>query len=249
MRVALVTGATSGIGEATARLFVKNGMAVVAGGRGRDRLDELVNRLSPDGGEIVAVPGDLTDPSTLPAMFEAAVRQWGQEPNVAVLSAGRGLAGTVLSSDPARWAELAEVNYLSVLRQLRECAGRMARDNAPGDERVADIVVLGSTVGRQVSAANPVYGSTKFAVHSLVDALRQEVCRRGVRVSLVEPGFVRTGFQRAAGYDPVWFEEVARDNGPLLTGEDVAAAIAFVVGQPAHVHIDDVRIRPTRQQA
>jgi NADP-dependent 3-hydroxy acid dehydrogenase YdfG len=248
MRVALITGATSGIGEATARLFVKQGFAVVANGRRTDRLDELVSRLSSDG-QVVAVPGDVTDPRTLPAMFDAATAQWGRDPDIAVLAAGRGLPGTVLTSDPTRWDELADVNYLSLLRQLRECAGRMARDETAGNGSVTDIVVLGSTVGRQVSSANPVYGATKFAVHSLVDALRQEVCRRGVRVSLIEPGFVRTGFQGAAGYDPAWFAGVEQDNGPLLTGEDVAAAIGFVVGQPPHVHIDDVRIRPTRQQA
>jgi NADP-dependent 3-hydroxy acid dehydrogenase YdfG len=248
MRVALITGASSGIGEATARLFVKHGVAVVVNGRRTDRLDELVSRLSPDG-EVVAVPGDVTDPRTLPAMFDAATAQWGRDPDIAVLAAGRGLPGTVLTSDPSQWEELANVNYLSLLRQLRECAGRMGRDETADTGSVTDIVVLGSTVGRQVSSANPVYGATKFAVHSLVDALRQEVCRRGVRVSLIEPGFVRTGFQGAAGYDPAWFDGISQDNGPLLTGEDVAAAISFVVGQPPHVHIDDVRIRPTRQQA
>jgi NADP-dependent 3-hydroxy acid dehydrogenase YdfG len=205
MRVALITGASSGIGEATARLFVKHGVAVVVNGRRTDRLDELVSRLSPDG-EVVAVPGDVTDPRTLPAMFDAATAQWGRDPDIAVLAAGRGLPGTVLTSDPSQWEELANVNYLSLLRQLRECAGRMGRDETADTGSVTDIVVLGSTVGRQVSSANPVY-------------------------------------------DPAWFDGISQDNGPLLTGEDVAAAISFVVGQPPHVHIDDVRIRPTRQQA
>lgn len=244
MRVAMVTGATSGIGEATTRLFAKHGYAVVAGGRRRDRLDELVA----GGGEVLAVPGDVTDPRTVPAMFDAAHGRWGRVPDIAVLCAGLGLPGTVLTSDPTLWAELAETNYLSVLRQLRDCADRMTGDEGTGGTTVSDIVVVGSTVGRQVSSANPVYGATKFAVHSLVDALRQEVCRRGVRVSLIEPGFVRTGFQGTAGYDPVWFDEVDRDNGPLLTADDVAAAIAFVVAQPPHVHVDDLRIRPTRQK-
>ena len=102
--------------------------------------------------------------------------------------AGRGLPGTVLGSDPARWEEMLSANYLAVLRQLRACAERfVALAKGDGGRQARDIVVLGSTVGRQVSAANPVYGSTKFALHSLVEALRQEVCGYGVRVSLIEP--------------------------------------------------------------
>lgn len=120
---------------------------------------------------------------------------------------------------------------------------------ADGGSQVRDIVVIGSTVGRQVSAANPVYGSTKFAVHSLVEALRQEVCALNIRVTLIEPGFVRSGFQEAAGYDTAWFEGVAAASGPLLVPEDVAEVVQFVLDRPKHVHLDDIRLRPTRQKA
>jgi NADP-dependent 3-hydroxy acid dehydrogenase YdfG len=107
--------------------------------------------------------------------------------------------------------------------------------------------VIGSTVGREVSARNPVYGSTKFALHSLVESLRRAVSASGVRVTLIEPGFVRSGFQDSAGYDREWFADVERASGPLLVPDDVARVVRFVVEQPPHVHVDDIRLRPTRQ--
>ncbi|MGC4864786.1 SDR family oxidoreductase [Micromonospora sp. DT53] len=246
-RVAVVSGASSGIGRAVAAHFVRRGIRVVAAGRNVDELAKLVDELSGEPGEVRTVCADVTEPDH-PERLLAAAEDWGPV-SIVVLSAGQGLPGTVLGSDPDRWRELVEVNYLAVLHQLRASGAYLrARAEADGGRQVRDIVVIGSTVGRQVSAANPVYGSTKFAVHSLVEALRQEVCVHNVRVSLIEPGFVRSGFQEAAGYDMTWFEKVIQENGPLLTPDDVAETVGFVVDRPAHVHLDDIRLRPTRQR-
>jgi NADP-dependent 3-hydroxy acid dehydrogenase YdfG len=248
-RVAIVTGASSGIGRATVIRFARAGMRVVAAARREERLAELVKEAAGLPGAVVPVATDMVRPGATELLLGTAEREWAPA-TVFVTAAGRGLPGTVLGSDATQWAEVVEANYLAVLHQLRASAEdfrkRAGADDTP---RVRDIVVLGSTVGRQVSAANPVYGSTKFAVHSLVEALRQEVCEYGVRVTLIEPGFVRSGFQEAAGYDPVWFEAVAEQNGPLLVPDDVAETVEFVVGRPAHVHLDDIRMRPTRQRA
>ncbi|MBE8523943.1 SDR family oxidoreductase [Amycolatopsis sp. H6(2020)] len=242
-RIVVVTGASSGIGQATARLFADDrGYGVVACARTKDRLAEL----EAEHGRLLAVPADLTEDSAVPDLLAIARRRWNRSPDSFVLCAGRGLPGTVLTSDPARWQEIVELNFLAALRQLRQVAELFVGE---ASDRVRDIVVIGSTVGRQVSAANPIYGSTKFALHSLVEALRQEVCEHNIRVTLVEPGFVQSGFQRAAGYDTEWFAQVERDNGPLLTPDDVARVVDFVLRQPGHVHIDDVRIRPTRQRS
>lgn len=247
-RVAVVTGASSGIGRAVAAALAARDVDVVAAGRREDRLKALAEELAGQPGSVVTATGDIADPGHTAALLATARDAWGPA-SIFVASAGRGLPGTVLGSDDARWAELLEVNYLAILRQLRECAADfVAQARADGASRARDIVVIGSTVGRQISAANPVYGSTKFAVHSLVEALRQEVCAFNIRVTLIEPGFVRSGFQEAAGYDMEWFASVAEEFGPLLEPEDVAAVVAFVVGQPMHVHLDDIRLRPTRQK-
>ncbi|WP_045747268.1 SDR family oxidoreductase [Actinoplanes rectilineatus] len=243
-RIAIVTGASSGIGRATAARFARRGLRVVAAARRKDALDQLVAEAAGGPGTIVPVAADMTTPRAAGKLLEAAEREWGPAA-VAVLAAGRGLPGTILGSDPLRWAEMIEVNYLSMLEQLR-AFGSDFRQRETAAAR--DIVVIGSTAGRQVSAANPVYGSTKFAVHSLVEALRQEVCGDGVRVTLIEPGFVRSGFQDAAGYDMQWFAAVTEESGPLLVPDDVAATVEFVVDRPAHVHLDDIRLRPTRQR-
>lgn len=247
-RVAVVTGASSGIGRAIAGRLFRDGGLVVAGGRDVARLTSLAAEATQFPGEILPIAGDMTRPGYAEALLAAAEREWG-EATVFVASGGRGLPGTVLTSDDSEWEDLVEANYLGLMRQLRACAAAFV-DQAKADERgqARDIVVIGSTVGRQVSAANPVYGSTKFAVHALVEALRQEVCAHNIRVTLIEPGFVRSGFQAAAGYDPAWFERVAEENGPLLVPEDIAETVAFVIDRPAHVHLDDIRIRPTRQR-
>lgn len=254
-RVAVVTGASSGIGRAVATAFARGGIHVVAAGRKADRLAAVQAESAGLPGSVLPFPGDMTRPAYTEELPAAAEREFAPA-DIFVACAGRGLPGTVLNSDASRWQELIEANYLAVLRQLRAAASEFvkqaqaqAQAQADGGRTVRDIVVIGSTVGRQVSAANPVYGSTKFAVHSLVEALRQEVCAHNIRVTLIEPGFVRSGFQETAGYDTAWFESVAEQNGPLLVPDDVASVVEFVVGRPSHVHLDDIRLRPTRQKA
>jgi NADP-dependent 3-hydroxy acid dehydrogenase YdfG len=246
-RTAVVVGASSGIGRATASLLNDQGMNVVAIGRRRERLETLRrdDGRRPEGVAILAA--DATRPGMIELAVDQARASWNTAPDAFVLCAGRGLPGTILASDDSRWPELLELNYLAMLTQLRSCGRSLVKAATSGPRQRRDIVVIGSTVGRHVSPHNPVYGSTKFAVHSLVDALRQEVCEHAVRVSLVEPGFVRSEFQSTAGYDPVWFETVEERYGPLLTPADVASTILFILQQPPHVHVDNIRLRPTRQ--
>lgn len=244
-RVVLVSGATAGIGASTVRLMAGNGVRVVAAGRRMHRLAELSQEPGCEA-RIACVRADATEPGYVEKLFGASCEAFQCEPGVFVLAAGHGLPGTLLGSNPERWEDLLETNYLAVLRQLRDCARLWLQ--AQTTNGVRDMVVIGSTIGRQVSDFNPVYGSTKFAVHSVVEALRREVCGSGIRVTLIEPGFVKSEFQQAAGYDMKWFEAIESDIGPLLTPDDVARVIEFVVQQPGHVHIDDVRIRPTRQR-
>ncbi len=181
-RTAIVTGATSGIGAAVTRRLVEDGARVVANGRRQPRLTALEALWPGPQRPVLGVVGDATDAGLIDRLFDAARDAWDRQPDLFVLCAGHGLPGTLLRSDPAKWAELFEVNCLAALRQLRACAERFVaaaqddqREGGREDARVRDIVVIGSTIGRQVSAFNPIYGATKFALHSVVEALRQEI--------------------------------------------------------------------------
>ncbi|MFG0259987.1 MAG: SDR family NAD(P)-dependent oxidoreductase, partial [Phycisphaerales bacterium JB041] len=142
-------------------------------------------------------------------------------------------------------------NLLGAAKLMRAAAHHLLADiensGVSWQQEARDIVVLGSTVGRHVSPFSSMYGSTKFAVNSLAEALRREIGPKGVRVSLIEPGFVRSEFQGVAGYAEDWFAQVVERIGPVLTPEDCAEIISFIVSRPPAVHLSDALIRPTRQ--
>lgn len=133
---------------------------------------------------------------------------------------------------------------------MRAAAEAMRADREGGRlsaSAACDIVVMGSVVGRNVSPFNSVYGATKFAAHALAEGLRRELAAEGIRVTLIEPGTVKSEFQATAGYDPTWFAGYEKEIGPLLVPEDIARTAAFVVSQPPHVHLSDIMIRASRQ--
>lgn len=248
-RSAIVTGVTSGIGLSIAQVFAKRKLPLVISGRREDKLNEFITTFEKENKNIHSWAGDITEPKVMDGLFDFTYNSCKLIPNIYILSAGCGLPGTILSSDNSKWEHLMNLNYLSVIRQLRT-VGNLFLKQAKENNLVFphDIVVIGSVVGREVSKANPVYGSTKFAVHSLVESLRQELCDYNIRVTLIEPGFVKTGFQEAANYDKAFVQKICDDIGPLLSPDDVAKTIEFVIDQPIHVHLDDIRIRPTRQK-
>jgi len=244
-RIAIVTGATSGIGEATAKEFVRAGFAVVGTGRTERKLDLLQGELGP---AFVGRAGDAADPDLIDDLFRLARERFGREVDLVVANAGRGLGGSIRDADLSEFDSLLRVNVTGALRLMQAAAQRMAKaqeTNFPA--KPADIVVIGSVVGRHVSPFSAVYGSSKFAVHSLAEALRREVGPLGVRVTLVEPGFVLSGFQESAGYPDEMVERVKEKYHPILLSEDIARPILYSVSQPPHVHIGDLVIRPTRQ--
>ncbi len=243
-RIAIVTGATSGIGEATARRFVAEGIAVVGNGRSADKLASLEKELGP---QFRGVAGDASKPEVIEKLFASAEAAFGPA-DLVVVNAGRGLGGSVATGDTTRLAEIFELNVMGALALMRAAASRMVpRQEKTYPAKAEDIVVLGSVVGRNVSPFSGLYGSTKFAVHSLAEALRREIGPKGVRVTLVEPGFVLSGFQDAAGYSKEMVDGLKTRMGPLLDGAAIADAIHYVVSRPAHIHVGDIAIRPTRQ--
>jgi NADP-dependent 3-hydroxy acid dehydrogenase YdfG len=244
-RIAVVTGATSGIGEAIARRFVAAGFGVIGNGRAAGRLAALERALGP---AFRGVAGDAAERATAAALLDGARQHFGREADLVVVNAGLGLPGPVTTADLGRLEEVLRLNLIGALALMQAAALGMVelqRERFP--RAAADIVVIGSASGRHVSPFSAVYGATKFALHSLAEALRREVGPKGVRVSLVEPGIVLTGFHGAAGYGEAMVRGFEKSFGPLLVGEDVAAAVQYIVSQPPHVHLADVVVRPTRQ--
>jgi NADP-dependent 3-hydroxy acid dehydrogenase YdfG len=265
-RIAVITGASAGIGEAIARSLAAAGARLVINARRKERLDSLAQELG-GADRIAGVAGDAADEAVIDRCLDAARDRFGKggrEADLVVVNAGRGLRGSVYDSDASKWEDIFRVNLLSAARLMRAAAERMAGPvpivqgapspptppQPPADwlTRPRDIVVLGSTVGRHISPFSSLYGSAKSGVHMLAESLRRLMAPRGVRVTLLEPGIVRSEFQDSASYDPVSFGKFMDSISPVLTPEDVARVVLFVVSQPAGVHINDVMVRPTRQE-
>lgn len=244
-RIAIVTGSTSGIGEATARKFVAAGFGVVGNGRNAEKLTALKQEL---GAAFYGVAGDAGDNGILTELFITANEHFGRAADIVVANAGRGLGGSVKDADLEEFADVLKINVTSTLALLQKAARVMGdTQQAAYPKSSADIVIIGSVVGRHISPFSAVYGASKFAVHALAEGLRRELGPQGVRVSLVEPGLVLSGFQAVAGYSDEMVQNFKDKFGPLLVSEDVANTIHFIVTQPPHVHISDIVLRPTRQ--
>ena len=244
-RIAIITGATSGIGEATARRFIASGYGVVGNGRNAAKLQALEQEF---GAAFCGVAGDVTNNTVLERLFATAIERFGKPADTVIANAGRGLGGSVKDADLSRFEEILKLNVTATLALLQKAAQQMVVTQQSGyPKQAADIVIIGSVVGRHISPFSAVYGATKFAVHSLAEGLRREVGPKGIRVSLVEPGVVISGFQDGAGYSEEMVRNFDNKFGPLLQGEDVANTIHFIVSQPPHVHVSDIMVRPTRQ--
>jgi NADP-dependent 3-hydroxy acid dehydrogenase YdfG len=244
-RIAIVTGTTSGIGEATMRKFVAAGFGVVGNGRNAEKLAMLENEI---GSAFCSVAGNAADNAVLNQLFDMANNRFGREADIVVANAGRGLGGSVKDADLTQFEDVLKINVSGAFALIQKAAQKMVtiQQNAY-PKSAADIVIIGSVVGRHISPFSAVYGASKFAVHALAEGLRREIGPKGVRVSLVEPGAVLSGFQAAAGYSDEMVNGFHEKFGPLLSGDDIANAVYQIVIQPPHVHISDIVVRPTRQ--
>jgi NADP-dependent 3-hydroxy acid dehydrogenase YdfG len=242
-RVAAVTGATSGIGEATALALAGAGAAVAVAGRRADRLEALAQRIEDDGGRALPVPTDVSDEAQARALVERTVSELGGL-SILVNNAGVMLLGPVQDADLDEWRTMVNVNVFGVL-YCTHAALPVMREAGGGD-----IVNVSSTAGRQAHLGSAVYNLTKFGVNGFTEGLRQEALHVGVRVSVVEPGMVETELLDH-NKNPVVLEGAAKMReqvGTPLSADDIARAIVYVVGQPPHVAVNEVLVRPARQQ-
>jgi NADP-dependent 3-hydroxy acid dehydrogenase YdfG len=246
-KVAIITGASAGIGHAVAEDLAKNGAAVVVSARRANKLNELVKAIHANGGKALAVPADSSKESDIDTLISHAVdfsRNLGYAGriDIAVVNAGRGLAGGLLASDAKQWHEVFAINVQGAATLMRKVGLIMVQ------QKSGDIVVLGSVAGHNISPYSGFYGGSKFAIGAIAEAFRREVASQKVRVTVIKPGVVISEFQGVAGYTQDNFFKVVEKFAPLLAPEDVARAITFVVSQPPHVHINDLMIRPTGQE-
>jgi len=242
-KTAIVTGASSGMGYATAVTLARAGAAVVINARRKERLDKLAAEIAGQGGKAVAVAGDAGVQEDIDLLLERALtwNDGGCKYDIVVANAGRGLAGGILNSDETEWQKLYEVNVLGAAYLMRRAGQYLVQQQS------GDIVVIGSAVGRNISPFSGFYGSSKFAVGALAEALRREICPHGVRVSLVMPGIVVSEFQDVAGYDQENFGKSVAQFGKLLEPQAIADGIHWLLTLPPHVNVSEIMIRPTGQ--
>jgi NADP-dependent 3-hydroxy acid dehydrogenase YdfG len=241
-RVAVVTGATSGIGEATALAFAGAGAAVALAGRRQDRLEALAERIEGAGGRALAVPTDVSDEAQARALVERTVSELGGL-SILVNNAGVMLLGPVAGADTDEWRRMITVNLLGLLYCTH--AALPVMEAAGG----GDIVNVSSVAGRRADAGAAVYNMTKFGVHAFSEALRQEALHAGIRVTTVAPGFVETELQ-GHNTNPLVrraTERAREEIGEVLKAEDIAAEIVHAVTRPSHVCVNEIVVRPTKQ--
>lgn len=240
--VAIVTGASSGIGEATARDLAGRGAMVVAVARRKDRLESLASNTA----NVCAVECDVTEPGSVQRMVDTTVSQFGRI-DILVNNAGIGLTGPALQVDLEDWRRMVDVNVMGVLN-CTHIALKHLVDAAAGPRGVADIVNISSVAGRKALPGSSVYAATKFAVNAFSDGLRQELASKHVRVSIVAPGFTKSEFIEHIRPDLLAKIRASLEAMPAMTSEEIAETIAFCVTRPAGVAVSDLLVRPTEQE-
>ncbi len=245
--VALVTGASSGIGEATAFALAEQGAKVAVAARRRDKLEALGERIRGAGGAALVLEADITVEEQARRAVEDTVAHFGRL-DILINNAGVMLLGPIPGADLSEWKRMLDLNVNALMWCTDAALPHLtkAADGAP--RRVADLVNVSSVAGRVARAGAGVYNATKFAVGAFSEALRQEVTLKHVRVALIEPGMVATELQ---SHNRPEVRDQLRKANPVrepMQASDIAEAIVFVVTRPRHVGINEVLIRPTEQE-
>ena len=244
---ALVTGASSGIGEATAVALAAQGASVALVARRRDRLQELAARIEGSGGTALVLEADVTDQAQAQDAVAQTVERLGRL-DVLVNNAGVMLLGPAEHAPVEEWQRMVELNVLGLMYCAHAAIPHLLAAAQDGPRQVADMVNVSSVAGRVARSGSGVYNATKFGVGAFSESLRQELTKRHVRVSLVEPGAVAT---ELAGHNrPEVLEGLRQRFADMerLQSEDIADAIGYVVTRPRHVAINELLVRPTEQE-
>ena len=244
--VALVTGASSGIGEAAARKLAQQGAAVAVVARRKERLEQLCADIRAKSGRALLIEADVTKRDQAFAAVDRTVREWGRLDTV-INNAGVMLLGRAQGAPIEEWERMVSVNVLGLLYIAHAALPHLLRAAEGGPRRVADLINIGSVAGRVARAGSGVYNLTKFGVGAFTESLRQEFTTRHVRVSVVEPGAVAT--ELTTHLRPESLEEFKKrfKDVEQLEADDIADVIEFIVTRPRRVGINEVLVRPTEQ--
>ncbi len=234
-KVVIITGASSGIGAATARALAREGCQLTLAARSTSRLEQLAEELGRS--RTLVVPTDLTDGAAVVSMVEQTVARFGRV-DVLFANAGIYIPGQVADGDPEAWATLMDVNVDGVLRSVHAVLPHLLA------QKSGDILVTSSISGLIDIHWEPVYSASKHAIQGFVHTLRRQVAAQGIRVGAIAPGMVANelwGFT-----DPAQIAAMAERHASL-TSEDVAEAVVFMLSRPAHVTIRDLVMLPQYQ--
>lgn len=244
---ALVTGASSGIGEATARHLATLGADVGLVARRRDRIESLADEIGGSGRRALVVEADVTDRAAAEAAVARVADELGRL-DLLVNNAGVMLLGPIADAPVEEWEQMVQVNVLGLLYCAKAALPHLLEAAESSERGVADLVNVSSVAGRVARVGSGVYNATKHAVGAFSESLRQEVTKRHVRVGLVEPGAVDTelpGHNRAEVLEGLHqrFADMTR-----MEASDIADAIGWMVTRPRHVAINEILVRPTEQE-
>ncbi|MGO8863389.1 MAG: SDR family NAD(P)-dependent oxidoreductase [Acidimicrobiales bacterium] len=245
--VALVTGASSGIGEATALTLALDGAAVALVGRRRDRLETLAARVGAGGGTALVVAADLSDQEQARRAVETTVAELGRLDTL-INNAGLMLLGPIVGAPLEEWRRMVDLNLLGLFYCTHAALPHLIVAAESRPREVADVVNVSSVAGRSAGRNGAVYSATKFAVGAFSESLRQEVATRHVRVTVIEPGATDT--ELASHNRPEVLEQMAVHFVGIrrLDSDDIANGIRYAVTQPRHVAVNEILIRPSEQE-
>jgi NADP-dependent 3-hydroxy acid dehydrogenase YdfG len=241
-KVAIVTGASSGIGYATSLKLSEVGVRIVAGARRSDRLQDLEKQIIKNNGEILIQKLDVTSKSDCDSLASAAVNKWGKI-DVLINNAGMMPLSYFRNGKVEEWEQMVDVNIKGVLYCTSAVVPYMLR------QKSGHIINVSSVAGRIVFAGGSVYCATKHAITAFSEGLRKELSPKdNIRVSCIEPGAVSTELLESITDDSMNGFIQATKEMETLRSEDIANAISYVIQAPDHVNVNEVLIRPTAQE-
>jgi NADP-dependent 3-hydroxy acid dehydrogenase YdfG len=242
-QVAIITGASSGIGEATAQTLARHGARVVLVARRKDKLDALAASIQKAGGEALVIEADVTGKAVCKRVIKQTINTYGKI-DILVNNAGVMLLGPASKAPIEEWEQMIHLNLLGLMYMTYEALPHMRKNSG------STIVNISSVAGRTVNSGSAVYNATKWGVNAFTESLRQELTgdKTGVRTTIIEPGAVLTelvSHNRPESQEVI--EERFKNISKRLESDDIARAILYAVSQPPHVSINEMLIRPTEQ--